>query len=69
MLTNWRKGIPLEPSIQERLRSVVRAHGEKAAAEMFGVGVISVVRAAAGLGLRRGTAFVIKSKLTSMGGV
>jgi hypothetical protein len=64
--TSWRKGIPLKPSIQEQLRKVISIHGEHTTAEAIGVGVVSVVRAAAGLGLRRGTAFVIETKLASM---
>ncbi len=59
----WRKGIPLDDALQERLRALVKEKGEKATAELLEIGQISVVRAAAGLGLRRGTAFVIKMKL------
>jgi hypothetical protein len=62
----WRKGIPLESSIQERLRRLVREKGEAAAAELLGIGMSSVVRAAAGCGLRRGTVFVIETKLAGM---
>lgn len=59
----WRKGIPLESDVLDRLRKFVNEKGDKIAAEILGIGRISVVRAAAGLGLRRGTVFVIKTKL------
>lgn len=62
----WRKGIPLEDALQERLRALVKERGEKAAAELLEIGEISVLRAAAGVGLRRGTAFVIKMKLDAL---
>jgi len=61
--TTWTKGVPLGAALQERLRRLVHDVGEKEVAARLGVGVISIVRAAAGLGLRRGTAFVIESKL------
>lgn len=63
----WRKGIPLEDTLQERLRALVKERGEEAVAEMLEIGEISVLRAAAGVGLRRGTAFVIKMKLDALG--
>lgn len=60
----WMKGIPLEDDAQHRLRSLIKEKGdEKKAAEFIGVGQVSVVRAAAGLGLRRGTAHMIKMAL------
>ena len=55
--------VPLDDDLLARLRAFVKVHGEKTAAELFGLGSISIVRAAAGLGLRRGTVFVIKTKL------
>lgn len=42
---------------------VVKERGEKKTAEMLEIGMISVARAAAGFGLRRGTANLIKMKL------
>ncbi len=59
----WRKGIPLDEKVLSRLRDIVREKGEKATAELLGIGSASIVRAAAGLGLRRGTIYVIESKL------
>ncbi len=65
---SWRKGIPLEERLQERLRALMREKGEKVVAALLEIGQISVVRAAAGLGLRSGTAFVIKTKLDAIAG-
>jgi hypothetical protein len=62
----WQKGIPLNDSLQERLRALLRERGEDAITAMIGVGKSSIVRAAAGLGLRRGTAFVIEARLATM---
>lgn len=62
----WRKGIPLADGVQKRLRELVKERGEAAAAEFLGIGRISVVRAAAGCGLRRGTLFVIETKLAAI---
>lgn len=61
--SKWLKGIPLESELQERLRALVQEKGETDTAEFLGIGESSVVRAAAGLGLRRGTAFIIRMKL------
>jgi len=64
--TNWRKGTPLDTLVQERLRALVKAHGEKAPADLFGLGKTSITRAAAGLPLRRGTIFVIETKMDAV---
>lgn len=61
--TSWRKGIPLAPEFQRKLRGLIAEKGESVAAEWLGLGRGSVLRAAAGVGLRRGTAFVIEMKL------
>lgn len=64
---SWRKGIPLAEDVQARLRALVKEKGgEGVVAELLGIGRVSVVRAAAGLGLRRGTAFVIETKLAAL---
>ena len=64
--TTWRKGTPLRDDLQERLRALVKEKGESKVAELLDVGRVSVVRAAAGLGLRRSTAFVIETKIDSI---
>ena len=61
--TTWQKGIPLKGELQERLRELLRNRGEEEAAKLLGIGETSVIRAAAGLGLRRGTVFIIETKL------
>lgn len=63
---NWRKGTPLDETLQEKLRKLVRERGEKAAAALLEIGQISVLRGAAGAGMRRGTAFWIKTKLDEL---
>jgi hypothetical protein len=56
----WKKGKPLPDPLQEKLRALVQERGEVEVAEQFGIGQSSIVRAAAGLGLRRGTIRVIE---------
>jgi len=62
----WQKGIPLKTSVQECLRELLREKDEREVAELIGVGRPAIVRAAAGLGLRRGTAFMIETRLAAM---
>ncbi len=62
----WQKGIPLDEDLQLCLRALLREKGEEAVAALLELGEGAVIRAAAGLGLRRGTAFVIRTKLASM---
>lgn len=46
-----------------RLRAFVKERGEKKASEELQVSVTAIVRAAAGLGMRRGTILMIETKL------
>lgn len=62
----WQKGIPLDEALQSCLRALLKERGEEAVAELLGIGEGAIIRAAAGLGLRRGTAFVIETKLALM---
>lgn len=63
---DWKKGSPLEEKIQIQLRTLIRQVGKDKAAAMLDVGAASVVHAAAGLGVRRGTAFMIETKMASL---
>jgi hypothetical protein len=64
--TSWRGGDPIDETLRERLRGVVLERGESGAADFFGVGKSAVMRAAMGLGVRRGTALVIKTRLEEL---
>lgn len=62
----WKKGIALDESTQIVLRSFVKDRGERAAAIDLNVSVTSIVRAAAGLGLRNGTILLIRMGLEKL---
>jgi hypothetical protein len=62
----WRKGIPLDDNLLAQLRAFVHERGVEQTAKLFDLGQISIVRAIGGLGLRRGTVFVIKTKLLDL---
>jgi len=63
----WRHGIPLESTAQERLRALIREQGgERAVAKMMDTAPISILRAAAGAGLRRSTAYWIVTRLAGL---
>lgn len=64
--TVWQKGIPLDEAAQAYVRKLLKDFGERETARIFDIGVISVVRAAAGCGLRRGTSHIIKMKLSEL---
>lgn len=62
----FRHGTPLSPQIQEKLRTVIAEIGEYETAKKIGVGYSSIARAAAGMGLRKGTAVAIEMKLKEL---
>lgn len=64
--TVWQKGIPLDEATAARLRSLGRERGEREAAKLLGISLTAFVRAAAGLGLRQGTIFMIHNALASV---
>ena len=57
---DWRRGEPIEAELQERLRALVQARGTDGAARVIGAAESSIARAALGLGVRRGTAMLIR---------
>lgn len=66
VVKTFRHGTPLSPPVQERLRALIAEIGEYETAKKIGVGYSSIARAAAGMGLRRGTAVAIEMKLESI---
>lgn len=62
-----RHGVSLPPSTRSRLQALIEQLGEYRAAEVVGVGYPSLVRAAGGFGIRRGTARAIEVALGSDG--
>jgi hypothetical protein len=66
VVKTFRHGTPLSPPVQERLRALIVEIGEYEAAKKIGVGYSSIARAAAGMGLRRGTAGLIEMKLEAI---
>lgn len=64
--TVWAKGVPLNEEAQTRLRDLIRERGENAVSEFLEIGRIAVARAAAGLGLKKGTLAVIRMKLAML---
>lgn len=61
-----RHGSPLEDTIRAELRALVDRIGEYEAARLIGIGMPAVVRAAAGFGIRRGTAIAIGARLKEL---
>lgn len=61
--TEWAKGVPLDAGVQENLRALIRERGHAEAAALIGIGKDSVVRAAAGAGVRKATAIAIEARL------
>lgn len=54
---------PLPPASRDRLRAFVEEHGQYEAARRLDIGSSTLVRALAGLGVRRATKFVIETQL------
>jgi hypothetical protein len=61
----WRKGTPLDDTVQERLRALIKQKGDEEVSELLGIGRASVMKAAAGGRLRRVTAIAIEARLTA----
>lgn len=62
----WTGGRPLDETTAERLRALLRKHGnEKKVAELLDVHPINVLRGAAGVGLRKGTQALIEHALAT----
>ncbi|MES2179833.1 MAG: hypothetical protein V4550_18375 [Gemmatimonadota bacterium] len=61
----WACGEPLDDQWQSQLREAIKQFGEKQIVKLLGVNMISIARAAAGFGLRKGTAHLIQSKLAA----
>ena len=61
--TDWRRGSAVDDATQERLRALIRHHGEEVVAQMLGINVRSIVKAAAGGSVRDVTEIAIKAKL------
>jgi hypothetical protein len=64
--TDWRKGAPLPADLQERLRALIRENGSERAAEMLGINSTTMLKAAAGSGVRDVTAIAITAKLEGL---
>lgn len=62
----WQKGNPLPKDNLARLRALVEQLGEKETAKLLDVPPVSVTRASAGCGLRRGTIVMIESALAKL---
>ncbi len=63
MAQEWKKGTPLDDANQEKLRALVRREGLEKTAKVLDTSTVSVTRAAAGLGLRKGTILLIVNAL------
>jgi hypothetical protein len=66
--TSWQQGEPLDSESQVHLRSLIKERGESKTSELLGIPRVSLVRAAAGAGVRRVTAMAIKGALTNLDG-
>lgn len=64
--TTWKRGMPIAEPLQEKLRALIKERGESAAADFFGMSKVAMLRAAAGSGVRRVTAFTIETKLSEL---
>lgn len=62
----WKRGEPLSDAAQEKLRLLIKERGEVQAANDIGISRVSVVRAAAGSGVRRVTAIAIEAQLAAL---
>lgn len=59
-------GSPLPDELRASLAEFVRAHGEEKAIESLGLSRITLARAMAGLGLRRGTIVLVRVGLQNV---
>lgn len=66
--TTWRRGIPLPDAQQEQLRALIKKWGEEGAATKVGISRVSLMRAAAGFGIRSVTAIAIGARLAETKG-
>ena len=62
----WACGLPLDENLQIQLREIIKQLGEHQAVKQLGVHMISIARAAAGFGLRQGTAHLLKARIASI---
>lgn len=63
---SWKTGEPVPQSTQERLRTLIKERGEKGAATLLGITKTSLLRAAAGVGVRKMTSIAIEAQLKEL---
>lgn len=66
MTQNRRVPPPLGAAAANRLRLLVRLHGEKRARTMLGLSRDTLARGIAGLGVRPGTAIMIEQRIAAL---
>lgn len=63
---NSRGGDPLPEDHRRRIRSLIDEHGEVGAGELLGISRQALARAVGGLGVRAGTAALVREALAKL---